>query len=193
VAIGVIGGTFDPIHIAHLIIAEAAVEALSLRQVVFVPAARPPHKDRDGVTPIGHRLEMVRLAIAGNPRLAVSDIEARRKSPSYTIDTIRELRSGLDAHEEIYFVMGGDSLVEFFTWKDPLELLSACRFAVVPRPGVSLDDADPRILERASVVAAPEMSIASRDIRERARLGRTIRYLVPAPVESYIHEKKLYT
>jgi len=193
VAIGVIGGTFDPIHIAHLIIAEAALEALSLRQVVFVPAARPPHKDVGRLTPIGHRLEMVRLAIAGNPRLAVSDIEARRESPSYTIDTIRELRSGLGAAEEIHFIMGGDSLVEFFTWKDPLELLGACRFAVVPRPGVSLDDADPRILDRATIIAAPEMSIASRDIRERARLGRTIRYLVPAPVESYIHEKKLYT
>jgi nicotinate-nucleotide adenylyltransferase len=193
VAIGVIGGTFDPIHIAHLIIAEAALEALSLRQVVFVPAARPPHKDVGRLTPIGHRLEMVRLAIAGNARLAVSDIEARRESPSYTIDTIREFRSGLGATEEIYFIMGGDSLVEFFTWKDPLELLGACRFAVVPRPGVSLDEADPRILDRASIIAAPEMSIASRDIRERARHGRTIRYLVPATVESYIHEKKLYT
>jgi nicotinate-nucleotide adenylyltransferase len=193
VAIGLIGGTFDPIHIAHLIIAEAALEALSLREVVFVPAARPPHKDGGRVTPVEHRLEMVRLAISGNPRLDVSDIEARREAPSYTIDTIREVRSGLSAAEEIYFIMGADSLVEFFTWKDPLELLGSCRFAVVPRPGVSLDAADPRILARATILEVPEMSIASRDIRERARLGRTIRYLVPAPVESYIHEKKLYT
>jgi nicotinate-nucleotide adenylyltransferase len=192
-AIGLIGGTFDPIHVAHLIIAEAALEALSLREIVFVPAARPPHKDDDSVTPVEHRLEMVRLAIEGNARLTVSDIEARRASPSYTIDTIREIRSGLDAREEIYFIMGADSLVEFFTWKDPEELLGSCRFVVVPRPGVSMGDADPRILERATVLEAPELAIASRDIRERVRLRRTIRYLVPASVESYISEKKLYT
>ena len=192
-AIGLIGGTFDPIHIAHLIIAEAALEALSLREIVFVPAARPPHKDGGDVTPVEHRLEMVRLAIEGNPRLAVSDIEARRESPSYTIDTIREIRAGLDAGEEIYFIMGADNLVEFFTWKDPEELLAACEIVVVPRPGVSTDDADPRILDAAIVLHAPELSIASRDIRDRVRLGRAIRYLVPATVESYIDKKKLYT
>lgn len=192
-AIGLIGGTFDPIHIAHLIIAEAALEALSLREVVFVPAARPPHKDEDGVTPVEHRLEMARLAIEGNPRLAVSDIEARRQSPSYTIDTIRELRAEIDTGEEIYFIMGADSLVEFFTWKDPEGLLAACTFVVVPRPGVSTVDADPRIRENTIVLDAPELSIASRDIRERVRRGRTIRYQVPAAVETYINEKKLYT
>ena len=192
-AIGLIGGTFDPIHIAHLIIAEAALEALSLREIVFVPAARPPHKDGGDVTPVEHRLEMVRLAIEGNSRLAVSDIEARRESPSYTIDTIREIRAGLDVGEEIYFIMGADNLVEFFTWKEPEELLAACEIVVVPRPGVSTDDADPRILDAAIVLHAPELSIASRDIRDRVRLGRAIRYLVPATVESYIDKKKLYT
>ncbi len=192
-AIGLIGGTFDPIHIAHLIIAEAALEALSLREIVFVPAARPPHKDGGDVTHVEHRLEMVRLAIEGNSRLAVSDIEARRESPSYTIDTIRAIRAGLDAGEDIYFIMGADSLVEFFTWKDPEELLAACEIVVVPRPGVSMDDADPRILDAAIVLQAPELSIASRDIRDRVRRRRTIRYLVPATVESYIDKKKLYT
>jgi len=192
-AIGLMGGTFDPIHIAHLIIAETALETLSLREIIFVPAAKPPHKDDDRVTPVEHRLEMVRLAIEGSSRLAVSDIETRRESTSYTIDTIREVRAGLEAGEEIYFIMGADSLVEFFTWKDPDDLLDSCKFVVVPRPGVSMGDADPRILEKAVVLDAPELSIASRDIRERVRHGRTIRYLVPATVESYIDKKKLYT
>lgn len=192
-AIGLIGGTFDPIHIAHLVIAEEALEALSLREVVFVPAARPPHKGDVCVTPVEDRLEMVRLAIEGNPRLTLSDIEARRETPSYTIDTIREVRAGLDADEEIYFIIGADSLVEFFTWKEPEELLDSCMFVVVPRPGVSMGDADPRIREKVIVLDAPELSVASRDIRERVRHGRTIRYLVPAEVESYIDRKNLYT
>ena len=192
-ATGLIGGTFDPIHIAHLIIAEAALEALSLREVVFVPAARPPHKGAAAVTPVEDRLEMVRLAIEGNPRLSLSDIEARRATPSYTIDTIREFRAGLPAGEEIYFIIGADSLVDFFTWKEPEKLLESCGFVVVPRPGVSMGDADPRILEKALILDAPELAIASRDIRERVRAGRTIRYLVPAEVESYIDRKNLYT
>jgi nicotinate-nucleotide adenylyltransferase len=193
VATGLIGGTFDPIHVAHLIIAEAALEALSLREIVFVPAARPPHKGEACVTAIDDRLEMVRLAIEGNPRLVLSDMEARRETPSYTIDTIREVRAGLDADEEIYFIMGADSLVEFFTWKEPEKLLEECSFVVVPRPGVSIEDADPRILEKALILDAPELEIASRDIRDRVREGRTIRYLVPAEVESYIDRKNLYT
>jgi nicotinate-nucleotide adenylyltransferase len=187
------GGTFDPIHVAHLIIAEAALEALSLREIVFIPAARPPHKGGACVTPVEDRLEMVRLAIEGNPRLTLSDIESRRETPSYTIDTIREFRAGLDAGEGIYFIIGADSLVEFFTWKEPEKLLDECTFAVVPRPGVSMEDADPRIREKAVILDAPELEIASRDIRERVREGRTIRYLVPAEVESYIDRKNLYT
>jgi len=193
VATGLIGGTFDPIHIAHLIIAEAALEALSLREIVFVPAARPPHKGEVSLAPIEDRLEMVRLAIEGNPRLVLSDIEARRETPSYTIDTIREVRAGLGAGEEIYFIIGADSLVEFFTWKEPERLLEECSFVVVPRPGVSIEDADPRIRDRAIILDSPELEIASRDIRERVREGRTIRYLVPAEVESYIDRKNLYT
>lgn len=192
-ATGLIGGTFDPVHIAHLIIAEAALETLSLREVVFVPAAKPPHKGGISVTRVEDRMEMVRLAIEGNPGLTLSDIEARRRTPSYTIDTIREFRSSLGAGEEIYFIIGADSLVEFFTWKEPERLLESCTFVVVPRPGVSMDDADPRILEKALVLDAPRLEIASRDIRERVRSGRTIRYLVPAEVESYIDRKHLYT
>lgn len=192
-AIGLMGGTFDPIHIAHLTAAEAALEELGLRRLIFMPSAGPPHKPDLKVSPIEHRLEMVRLAVADNPRLEVSDLEARMPLPSYTIDTIRELRRSVGGNEELYFIMGADSLTQFFTWKNPLDLLSACHFAVVPRPGVRIEDADPKILAVARLLDAPMLDISSSDIRERVRRGRTIRYLVPPSVSAYISEKKLYS
>ncbi len=144
-ATGLMGGTFDPIHIAHLIIAEEALDLLGLSRVIFVPSARPPHKSGDDVASVEHRLEMVRLAIDGNPRLALSDLEVRRPEPSYTVETVRQFRRELGEHEKLYFIMGADSLAQFFTWKDPLELISSCEFVVVPRPGV-----DPAMAIRAS-------------------------------------------
>jgi nicotinate-nucleotide adenylyltransferase len=187
------GGTFDPIHIAHLIAAEEALDALDLARVIFVPSARPPHKQGDDVTPLEHRLEMVRLAIEGDPRLAMSDIEARRSEPSYTIETIRQFRRELGEEERLYFIMGADSLAQFFTWKDPVDLLDECEFVVVPRPGVRPDEGDPRIRERAHLLDMPLMGVSSSDIRERVRAGRSIRHLVPPTVRSYIDEKNLYS
>ena len=192
-ATGLMGGTFDPIHIAHLIIVADALDRLELDRVIFVPSARPPHKRGDDVTSVEHRLEMVRLAIEGDPRLAVSDLEARRPEPSYTIDTIRQFRSELGEAERLFFVMGGDSLAQFFTWKDPLDLLAACEFVVVPRPGVGPDEGDPRILEKVHRLDAPLIDISSSDIRERVRTGRSIRYLVPEAVRDYIEKKNLYS
>jgi nicotinate-nucleotide adenylyltransferase len=186
------GGTFDPIHVGHLIIAEEALDRLSLEKVVFVPAARPPHKREGDVTPVLDRLEMVRLAIDGNPRLALSDIEARRPSVSYTIETIRELRTALGG-EELLFIMGADSLTQFLTWKDPEGLLSTCTFVVVPRPGVDIGSVAPDVRARVRLLDMPLIGISSRDIRERVRLGRTIRYLVPAKVHAFIEKKKLYS
>ena len=135
----------------------------------------------------------MRLAVADNPRLEVSDLETRRPSPSYTVDTIRELRRTLGEDEVLHFVMGADSLTALFTWKDPLDLLAACEFAVFPRPGVCFEDADPRILAKARLLDAPLLDVSSSDIRERVRAGRTIRYLVPPDVSAYISEKKLYS
>ncbi len=192
-ATGLMGGTFDPIHIAHLIIAEHALDSLDLARVIFIPAARPPHKPGTEVTPVEHRLEMARLATEGNPRLQVSDVEARRASTSYTIETIRELRSEFGDDEKMYFIMGADSLTQFLTWKDPHDLLSACQFVVVPRPGVTVDAVDPRIRRSVLVLDTPLLDVASSDIRERVRHGRTIRYLVPPEVSAYIQEKKLYS
>lgn len=192
-AIGVMGGTFDPIHMAHLVIADEALEAFGLDRVIFIPSARPPHKSVEAVSPIEDRLEMVRLAIAGDARLEVSDLEARRPMPSYTIETIRELRREFGGRETLYFIMGADSLTQFFTWKDPEHLLSACEFVVVPRPGVAIDEADERIRQKAHILNAPTLEISSSDIRERVRSGRSIRHLVPPEVSEYIREKKLYS
>jgi nicotinate-nucleotide adenylyltransferase len=187
------GGTFDPIHIAHLIIAEEVLEALGLERLVFVPAARPPHKSDGAVTPVEHRLEMVRLAIADNGRLALSDVECLREKPSYTIDTLSRFRTELGEEEKLYFVMGADSLVQFFTWKEPLKLLSICEFVVVRRPGVRIDECDPRVGEKVRVLDAPLLEVSSTDIRKRVRSGRSFRYLVPPAVRAYIEEKNLYS
>ncbi|MCK4409646.1 MAG: nicotinate-nucleotide adenylyltransferase [Candidatus Eisenbacteria sp.] len=192
-ATGLMGGTFDPIHIAHLIIAEEALDLLGLDRVIFVPSGRPPHKSGDDVTSVEHRLEMVRLAIDGNPRLVLSDLEVKRTEPSYTVETVRQFRREFGEHEKLYFIMGADSLAQFFTWKDPLDLISACEFVVVPRPGVSPGDGDPRIREKAHVLDTPLIGVSSSDIRERVRAGRSIRYLVPEGVVAYIREKNLYS
>jgi len=187
------GGTFDPIHIAHLILAEAALDQLGLDRVIFVPSARPPHKREDEVTPLSHRLEMVRLAIAGNDRLELSDLEARRPEPSYTVETVRQFAREFGGSEKLYFIMGADSLTQFFTWKDPLDLIDACEFVVVPRPGIGADEGDPRIREKAHRLDVPLLGVSSSDIRQRVRNGRSIRYLVPDDVSAYIREKNLYS
>mgnify|MGYP006296125667 CR=1 FL=1 len=187
------GGTFDPIHTAHLIIGQEAVERLRLDRLVFVPAARPPHKPDSRITDPAHRLEMVRLAIAGDRRFEVSSLEADRGGRSYTIETIRLFRRRLAEGEKLFFIVGADSLAQFLTWKDPENLLSECEFVVAPRPGVDLDEADPGVRARMSTLDAPSLEISSSDIRARVRSGRSIRYLVPEAVESYIREKSLYT
>ncbi len=191
--VGFMGGTFDPIHVAHLIIAEHVLDRLDLSRVVFLPSARPPHKRDDEIAALSHRLEMVRLAIEDNPRFQVSDLEARRPDRSYTIDTIRRLRSEHADEGELHFIIGADSLAQFLTWKDPLDLLSECRFVVAPRPGVSFADADPRVLDRVILLDMPAFEISSSDVRERLRQGRSIRYLVPDEVRAYIGEKNLYS
>ncbi len=192
-ATGFMGGTFDPIHVAHLIIAEEALDRLGLDRVVFIPAARPPHKSVRGLSPIEDRLAMVRLAIEGNARLGVSDIETRRAGKSYTVETVHELREKFGVDGELHFIIGADSLTQFFTWKDPEELLEECRFVVAPRPGVDVEDADPRIRDRAVILDMPAFEISSSDIRERVGHGRSIRYMVPAAVQAYIKEKTLYS
>jgi nicotinate-nucleotide adenylyltransferase len=191
-ATGLMGGTFDPIHIAHLVMADQAVGQFGLARLLFVPAARPPHKSDDALAPFEDRLEMVRRAVLGHPRLAVSDIESRRPGPSYTIDTIRAMARELPG-EALTFVAGSDSLAQLASWKLPDELLSECRFVVAARPGFSVGDVSERFRGRIFTLDMPSFDVSSRDIRERVRRGTSIRYLVPPEVEAYIREKTLYT
>lgn len=196
--VGILGGTFDPVHIGHLAAAEAAREALGLERVVFIPAGRPPHKDPAGITPAEHRYRMTVLATAGNPRFRVSRIEIDRPGPSYTVDTLRELAGRLPGCG-LVFITGVDSFLDVASWKDAGELFRLSEFAVVSRPGFD-GGALERVLagleewQRARVhaVGAAGLDVSSRDLRERVRAGRSIRYLVPEAVLAYIEHYGLY-
>jgi len=193
VSTGLIGGTFDPIHVAHLFMAEEALEQCALDRVLFVPAPRPPHKDVSDLSPFADRLAMVRLAVTDNPRLDVTDIEARREGASYTIETVRAIRAELGEGEPVSLIIGGDSLVQFRTWKDPERLLSEVELVVARRPGSHDETVDAAIRDNARFLDMPLLGISSTNIRDRAREGRSIRYLVPETVRSYISEKSLYS
>jgi nicotinate-nucleotide adenylyltransferase len=195
--VGVLGGTFDPIHIGHLVSAEEAWVELELERVVFIPAGLPPHKLDHVMSPVEHRLAMVELAIASNPHFAVSRTDIDRLGPCYTVDTIELLRDEWGRGVEIYFIMGSDSLLDILTWHNPERLIRLCRFAVVSRPGyqVDLDELDallPGLASRVQMLNAPELDISSTDIQRRVREGLSIKYQVPKAVEDYIYQHKLY-
>jgi len=195
--VGVFGGTFDPIHVGHLVSAEEVRVKLKLERVVFVPARLPPHKLDQVVSPVDHRLAMIELAIASNPHFAVSRVDIDRSGPSYTVDTIELLRDEWGPSVEIYFIMGSDSLLDILTWHNPQELIRLCRFAVVSRPGyqVDLDELDallPGVASRVQMLNAPELAISATDIQRRVRKGLSIKYQVPEAVEDYIYQHKLY-
>ena len=195
--VGVFGGTFDPIHIGHLVSAEEAWVELKLERVVFVPAGLPPHKLDHVMSPVEHRLAMVELAIASNPHFAVSRVDIDRFGPCYTVDTIELLRDEWGPGVEIYFIMGSDSLLDILTWHNPRRLIRLCRFAVVSRPDyqVDLNELDallPGLASRIQMLNAPELAISSTDIQRRVREGLSIKYQVPEAVEDYIYQHKLY-
>jgi nicotinate-nucleotide adenylyltransferase len=195
--VGVLGGTFDPIHIGHLVSAEEARVELELERVVFIPAGLPPHKPDHIVSSVEHRLAMVELAIASNPHFAASRVDIDRSGPCYTVDTIELLRGEWGPGVEIYFIMGSDSLLDILTWHDPRRLIRLCRFAVLSRPGyqVDLDELDarlPGVTSRVQMLNAPELAISSTDIRRRVREGLPIKYQVPETVEDYIYQQELY-
>jgi nicotinate-nucleotide adenylyltransferase len=196
------GGTFDPIHIGHLVAGEEARYQFGLDRILFVPSARPPHKTERHNTPTADRLRMAELAVLGNDRLGVSDIEARREGLSYTIDTLRSLHAMHGAATELYFITGADAILEILTWKDPAELLAEAYFIAATRPGYPLEklqEALPRLNSqgeatgsRVFTLEVPALAISSTDIRARVAEGRPFRYLVPDPVWSYITENRLY-
>jgi len=213
--IGILGGTFNPIHYGHLAAAEEVRERLSLDSILFIPTALPPHK-QEAMPDAAHRMEMVRLAISGNPPFELSDIEVKRGGRSYTIDTIDALRSSLPG-AELYFLTGVDSFHEIKSWHQWERLLGRCAFVILSRPGYPfselaaidfmkhaakdldrLDRGEMREITMRTATAClylekiPHYDISSTDIRERIRDGRSVKYLLPEPVERYIITNTLY-
>jgi nicotinate-nucleotide adenylyltransferase len=194
--LGVIGGTFDPPHYAHLVLAENALAQLDLDRVLFVPAGQPPHKPRQPVTPARHRLAMVEAAVADNAAFLLSRVDVERPGPHYTVDTLGILNERYpDA--ACFFLVGGDSLAEFPTWRDPSGILEQAQLGVMQRPGWETDLASltrrlPAIAERLRWLDAPHLEISGTDLRRRVAKGLPIRYLVPASVERYVRRHRLY-
>jgi nicotinate-nucleotide adenylyltransferase len=198
--IGILGGTFDPVHLGHLTAAEAVGEAYALERVLFIPAGEPPHKLNQAMTPARHRYCMTGLATLGNPRFDVSPVEIQRKGVSYTIDTLDYFKRQLGPDSEIYFITGADVISEIFTWRSVDALFESCFFVIVTRPGFDFKRLWNQFaglltqsqLARILPLEIPAVEISSTDIRERIRQGRTVKYLLPESVEAYIHKNKLY-
>ena len=195
--LGILGGTFDPIHHGHLRAAEEAHDQLGLQQVLFVPAGDPPHKPGLPISPAHHRLHMVELATADKPHFAISRVDVDRPGPCYTVDTLRLLRAALGPKPAFFFIEGADSLVETVTWYQPQKIIELCELAVVARPGVRVDLTEldkelPGLSKRVHHVQMPLLEISSSDLRARVKTGRSISYLVPPSVEAYIQEQGLY-
>lgn len=196
-SVGVLGGTFDPVHHGHLVIAEEAREALGLERVLLVPAASPPHKPGRPVTDAAHRLAMAELAVAGNPSFAVGRLELDRGGVSYTVDTLEALRA--DGVVEPWFILSAEALADFPAWRDPGRILDLARLAVVPRDGSDVLDPDwftarfPGRGDRVRFVPGPLLPISGSVVRRRAAVGRSVRYLVPDAVAAYIAQHSLYS
>jgi nicotinate-nucleotide adenylyltransferase len=195
--IGIFGGTFDPIHLGHLILAEEARAQLKLDAIYFVPAGDPPHKQDRNVTWVEHRMRMVELATAESDYFWVSRVDADRNGPHYTVDMLRLLQEQLTTQAELYFLMGLDSLRDLPHWHNPHWLVSQCRLVALSRHAVTLDwptleAALPGLCQQVIILDMPEIEISSSDLRLRVQAGRPIRYQVPRPVEAYIYKYELY-
>ncbi|HWZ20572.1 MAG TPA: nicotinate-nucleotide adenylyltransferase [Ktedonobacteraceae bacterium] len=199
--IGVLGGTFDPVHYGHLVIAEEAYATLQLTEIVFIPAGQPPHKTNLEITSAAHRFEMLALAIASNPHFTISRVDLDRSGPSYTVDTLQLLHKQWGENTAIYFIIGEDSLEDLLSWHDPSGVLEQLTYLVaVRRPGYNESEASydwletllPGIKQRLLVVEAPQLDISATDLRQRVSEGRPIKYQTPESVESYIVQYGLY-
>lgn len=200
--IGIMGGTFNPIHCGHLVTAEEAYSQFKLEKVIFMPSKVPPHKETRDIIPAEDRYLMTVLAIAGNPHFTISRLEIERKGPSYTIDTVKELHKIYGPSWEIFFITGADAILEILTWKDPHQLAEYCSFIAATRPGYSLEKFrqslslkenelskfEPRIY----FMEIPALAISSTDIRARVREEKSIKYLLPDAVAEYIYQCGLY-
>ncbi len=210
--IGIFGGTFNPVHFAHLRIAEEIRDTFRLKRVIFVPAATPPHKPLAENLSFERRLEMVKMAVEGNPFFSVSDIEGKRAGKSYSIDTLHQFRE-LHPADEFYFIMGSDSFAEFTSWKQYKAIFSCCNIVAITRPGVEIAglrealpvdiagdfcyyEAEKRLAHKSGhsvyYMVGTQLDISSTAIREMVKEGRSIKYLVPEPVEQFIHKQRIY-
>ncbi|MFQ5613220.1 MAG: nicotinate-nucleotide adenylyltransferase [Anaerolineae bacterium] len=196
--LGVLGGTFDPIHYGHLLAAEQARETLGLDRVLFMPAGDPPHKIGRPKSAAHHRRAMVELAIAGDPAFCLSTIDLDRPGPHYSVDMIDQVRRAFDlSAETCFFILGADSLWDLPGWRRPRQLIQQCRLAVLHRPGYEpeveqLAAALPGLPARLDWVPMPEVGVASSDLRRRARQGLSLRYQTPEAVIAYIRQHRLY-
>lgn len=199
--IGIFGGTFDPVHLGHLIVAEQCREQAQLDQVWFVPAARPPSKLVQPVTPFARRVEMLQLALAGHPAFRIEELEKDRPGPSFTADTLHELAQRYSP-VDWFFLLGSDSLRDLPNWRKPEQIVRLATLLVVVRPYAGGNESNDTLVRqvtarlgesaRIQLVDAPRIELASSDLRQRAAAGRSLRYLVPRAVECYIQEKGLY-
>jgi nicotinate-nucleotide adenylyltransferase len=196
--LGLLGGTFDPIHCGHLVIAEEARVRLDLAEVRFIPAGQPPHKSGQRVTPAADRLAMVQLATADNAAFAVSSVELERAGPSYTADTLAHMQQAEGSDCTLYFIVGGDALPDLLDWYAPERILDLCTLVAVRRPGVVPIDLRllkarlPALEERLIILDGPQFAVSGTEIRQRVRTDLPIRYQVPEPVWQYIREHRLY-
>jgi nicotinate-nucleotide adenylyltransferase len=211
--IGIMGGTFNPVHIGHLRAAEEVAESLQLRQVIFMPSAKPPHKSATGLVSFDHRWRMLELALRGNPLFVLSDLEHQRPGMSYSVETLTQLSSEYGEGEGLYFVLGLDAFLELPTWKSYRELFSLCHFVVVARPGFAPESLDVMLKTQVDdryffdsevqgyvhpnryVVFYREITlldISSSNIRNLLASRSSVRYLLPDEVEHYIRQQGLY-
>lgn len=203
---GILGGTFNPIHMGHLIIAEEVREIFPLGKIIFIPCAHPPHKIGEDIAPADHRCQMIQLAIKDNPGFIISRLEIDRGGKSYSVETVKALQEIYGEKAEFYFIVGADAILEISTWKNFEELFRICQFIALTRPGYSLlpDDEqspvglarklkiDPTLVRNIHPRRIRAIEISAREIRERIRQGKSIRYLVPQEVEKYIYTHRLY-
>ena len=196
--LGILGGTFDPIHIGHLRTAEEIGQELDLEKVYLVPSASPPHKTEEPIAPFDHRLTMTRLAIVGSSLLDALDLEGRRSGPSYSIETLKELHAIFKPDPDLFFILGIDAFLEINTWKEYERLFDYAHFVIISRPGYRKEMIEPFLMKSGlenktlTIKETTLMDISSTNIRKMVQQGKSIRFLVPGAVRDYIAEKGLY-
>ena len=196
--VGILGGTFDPIHNGHLVIAEEVRKRLGLAEILFIPTGRPWQKADRPIAPADQRVDMVELAIAGRTGLKQCRIEVERPGVTYSVDTLTHLKQEYGGRTNLYFILGWDALLGAPSWKDPAKIINLCYLVTVPRPGIAppdpaaLERTIPGITGRLIMLDVPEIDISSSDIRQRVAEGLPFEYLVPAPVAEYIKQHQLY-